>query len=117
MKSPYKDPANLPVECRKIMGDVSVEDWNTIYLLCPFHGTQDFIIGTLIHALAATINQLKLPRHYEPTNISRLHSLLTGVTFTPALGAGHHRLHRRPEASLRICLATDKAESPDRSLR
>ena len=81
--NPYKTQTN-DQPLRKVIADVGEDDWNVIYLPVPYRGQQDVIISNLVHSFAQAVRQSNIPHHYEPSNASRLASLLRGASFAPA---------------------------------
>lgn len=116
MRNPYKS-ALEPVITRKIIGDVGEDDWQRIYLLLPFRGTQDLIIGSLIHAFAKAVKAANLPTFYEPTNAGCIRELLEGASFAPINRDRYIRFHRRAKAYIRQCITAEPSVASDSPVR
>jgi hypothetical protein len=89
MQNPYKTKrqSQRPV-MKHIQADVSENDWNIVYLMLPFRGTEDTILSTLVHALAQAIKQQNLHAlPYESREIA-LEKLIRGCSFPSVDGAG-----------------------------
>ena len=109
--NPYKTKEHHQ-QCRKIIADVGQEDWDHIFNACPMRGSQDAIIGSLVHAFAQAIKNHNLPKHYEPTNPSIIEGLLQGITF-PSTNRPRRDQARRP--SEKVVSGSHPGETPVRT--
>lgn len=76
--NPYKRILD-PQQCRKVIADVGVDDWEYIYRRHPYRGLQDALFGSLFSRFVEIIKETPTPEIYDPTALERYADVISSL--------------------------------------